>query len=205
MKFRVGMRGRASRFALSAVVVALFVLVPAAQAFAEEASLKLNIAGTGSGEVKDEAEGSAIGLGTPPIACSYDGTSTKGECKNVPGLLNGEAGFYAARLHAVPAAGSEFVGWRVEQGHDAGECLPASFFGPTTCLVYNEEENEEDEWVIAAEFKLAGKSSFKLNLGTSGTGSGTFKCKVDGGAEEACLAEYEEGKTVEVVPHATTG
>lgn len=40
---------------------------------------------------------------------------------------------------------------------------------------------------------------FPLNLVPGGTGSGTFRCKVDGGAEEACAAEYQAGKQVEVV------
>jgi hypothetical protein len=40
---------------------------------------------------------------------------------------------------------------------------------------------------------------FPLNLTPGGTGSGTFRCKVEGGAEEACAAEYEAGKQVEVV------
>lgn len=48
-------------------------------------------------------------------------------------------------------------------------------------------------------------TKFALDLSTSGTGTGSFKCKVDGGAEEACAAEYESGEEVEVVPNAAAG
>ena len=45
-----------------------------------------------------------------------------------------------------------------------------------------------------------------LTKTTSGAGSGTFTCKVlPGGAEEPCQASYEEGKEVEVIPHAEGG
>jgi hypothetical protein len=51
-----------------------------------------------------------------------------------------------------------------------------------------------------------GPPSFKLNLSTSGTGSGTFKCKVlPSVTEETCAAEYEEGKEVEVIAHESAG
>jgi hypothetical protein len=40
---------------------------------------------------------------------------------------------------------------------------------------------------------------FPLNLSASGTGSGSFKCKVNGGPTEACAAVYIEGSEVEVL------
>jgi Divergent InlB B-repeat domain len=46
---------------------------------------------------------------------------------------------------------------------------------------------------------------FPLNLTTSGTGSGTFQCKVEGGPAEACAAEYETGTEIEVVDVPGTG
>jgi hypothetical protein len=48
-------------------------------------------------------------------------------------------------------------------------------------------------------------TEFPLNLSTSGTGSGSFKCKVNGGGEETCAAEYEAGKEVQVITSAATG
>jgi hypothetical protein len=40
---------------------------------------------------------------------------------------------------------------------------------------------------------------FPLNLTTSGSGAGTFQCKVEGGPAGACAAKYESGTEVEVV------
>jgi DNA-binding beta-propeller fold protein YncE len=48
-------------------------------------------------------------------------------------------------------------------------------------------------------------AEFELALRALGDGSGSFGCKVDGGPEEACQAEYATGSEVEVVPHAATG
>jgi hypothetical protein len=198
------------------VVVIALLLVPVSQAFAGTGHMTVNMVGTGSGEVESEA-GPGIEQGAPPIACSYDGVSAKGVCEDVPALFEAEPGFYVEQLHAVPAVGSEFVGWRVEKGYNVGECLPGgSFFGPTTCIVYNEEENEKEElvineeyeWVIAAEFKLepTGPASYELNLSVSPTGSGSFMCKeLPSGTEEACAAEYEENKEIEVTEHPVTG
>ncbi len=63
---------------------AAFILVPAAQAFAEEAHLKVNMVGTGSGEVKSQEVPGVLGPGTPPIECSYNGTTKSGACKTFP-------------------------------------------------------------------------------------------------------------------------
>lgn len=48
-------------------------------------------------------------------------------------------------------------------------------------------------------------TTYPLNLTTSGSGSGSFECKVNGGAAEPCEAEYEEGKEVEVLANAAGG
>ncbi len=105
-------------------------------------------------------------------------------------------------LSAFPAAGSEVVKWTVEKGAP-GQC-PNGDSESRGCTIFG-EDGEGIEWEITVDFARVSKPSFKLNLGTSGTGSGTFECKVNGGGEEACKSEYEEGATVEVVPHATTG
>lgn len=55
------------------------------------------------------------------------------------------------------------------------------------------------------EVKVGGATEFPLNLAIGGTGSGSFKCKVTGGGEGPCAAEYESGKEVEVVPTAAAG
>jgi hypothetical protein len=49
-------------------------------------------------------------------------------------------------------------------------------------------------------------TEFPLNLSTSGTGSGSFECKVlPSGTAGPCAAEYEEGKEVEVIANAALG
>jgi len=191
-----------------AAVAAALLLVPAAQAFAETGHVKVNIVGAGSGEVVSENDtGNGIGPGTPTIACSYNGVSQSGQCENVPDLFEGEPGFYVQKLKASPAPGSEFDGWTVEKGYDPGECLPVSFFGPLVCIIYNEEEDIEVEWEIKAEFALepVGPASYPLNLSNTGTGTGSFECKVEGGSAEPCAAEYEEGTELEVLNTPGTG
>jgi hypothetical protein len=99
------------RFAFLAVLVAAFLLVPVAQAFAETPHLKVNISGTGSGEVEGlEQEEFGLGPGTPTIECEYNGTSQTGVCENVPDSLFGEGELFAEQLIAIPAPGSEFAG-----------------------------------------------------------------------------------------------
>ena len=98
------------------------------------------------------------------------------------------------------------------------------------CGLNSEEPGEPSEFEVLATFCTAGTAksetvfnaywevhetqlvgcqtgppNFKLNLHTSGTGSGSFMCEVNGGSEEPCEAEYVEGTEVTVVPHATTG
>jgi hypothetical protein len=189
-----------SRFRLVflAVIAAAFLLIPAAQAFAEEPHLKLNIVGSGSGEVESvEVAEYEMGPGEPPIACSYDGATQSGECENVPSTLFSEPAAFGEQLVAHPAPGSEVVSWSVDQGINNGGCpLGGSIGNP--CQVYSIEEGGI-EWEITVEFALSGPPSFKLNLNTSGNGSGSFECEVEATAGP-CEAEYEEGTEVTVLP-----
>ena len=190
-------RGGFAAFLLSAAVL---LLVPAAQAFAEEGHLKLNIAGTGSGEVKSEAFGTYVGPGTPPIECSYDGTTMGGTCENVPGLIEEAEGYYGEQLKAFAASGSELVGWTVEKG-DPGECpSDPSNFGLTTCVLYNEEEGENDEWEVTAEFALEPV----LSINQSGAGTGTVECEFDG-TPASCAGSHPKGTEVKLSASADPG
>ena len=101
--------GRSSgRLGLAVLVatVAAFLLVPVAQAAAE--TLKVNIAGSGSGEVL------SLGYepGTPAIECS--GPPASGTCENT------FEGFVS--IGAVPAPGSKFVSWSFTKGVAAAFC-----------------------------------------------------------------------------------
>jgi hypothetical protein len=186
-------------------VVAALLLVPAAQAFAESPHLELTIVGNGSGEV-ESLEIPEVGAepGTPPINCSYDGTTqSPSGCENEPGLLFGEGTLYAMELLANPAVGSEVAGWTVEQGA-AGEC-PNAQANNRGCTIFG-EDGEGIEWKITVEFALTGPVEYKLNLNTSGTGSGSFECEVESsGTPEPCEEEYEEGTAVKVIPVPAPG
>jgi hypothetical protein len=81
-----------------AVLVAAFLLIPVAQAAAAE-SIKVSLAGSGSGEVK---EVTAFSIGEPPIACEPTCESTT------------EFEYWA--LAAIPAEGSTFAGWSFKAG-----------------------------------------------------------------------------------------
>ncbi len=203
----VGRFGRSPRLIFAVVLAALFVLVPAAQAFAEEGHVKLNIVGTGSGKVESqEYENFGVRPGSPVIVCSYSGSVESGVCENTPALVEEAEGFYAQKLEASPAAGSEFVGWTVNKGYDPNECEPNSTFGPNGCLFYNAEEGVGVGWEITADFKLAAPSFFKLELSSTGTGSGTFMCReLPSVSDEACKSEYGAGQEVEVIADPAAG
>jgi hypothetical protein len=235
------------RFGLVAVFAAIFLLVPVVQAAAAP-SVKVNVTGTGSGEVTNPGINSGW-LGSPALGCSYNGVIASGTCQNAP---EEEAGSYKEWLLATPSAGSEFGGWIVQKGPEFleqefgcvnGSCggfisncptaTSSGIIGPNPsreCGLSSEQAGESGEFEVQATFCTAGTAkeemvfngyweveetqlvgcatgppSFKLNLHTSGTGSGSFMCEVNGGSEEACEAEYAEGTEVTVVPHATTG
>ena len=183
-------------FLLTAVAI---LLVPAAQAFGETPSLKLNIVGSGSGEVKSKTYPEfGIESGTPPIACSYDGTSQSGTCENAPDLLFAEEPPYAEQLFAEPAPGSELVGWTVERGAP-GEC-PIGGAGSPSCQLYG-EDGEGIEWEVGVEFKAI---PFNLTLHTYGpSGAGTVTSApagIDCSTGEECAAELAGGTILTAHP-----
>ena len=186
--------------------LAALMLVPAASAFAETAHVKLNIVGSGSGEVKSEANSSLWGPGTPPIACSYNGSVQSGVCANTPSVNQEEAGYYGSRLKAFPAAGSEIASWTVNKGEDWGECPGLS--GPTTCIVFNEAEEEGDEWEITATFvKFAGPPlivNIEEGSGTVVSNPAGIECK--GAAPKSCeTGKITEGTKVTLTASPASG
>jgi hypothetical protein len=109
--------------------------------------------------------------------------------------------------------------WKVKGPEDFEESVagPAQTFshpltavGKYTIWMTIEAQTPEFNKVFSAqpktlEVKVGGAIDLPLNLSSGGTGSGSFKCKVNGGAEEPCAPEYEAGEEVEVVAHAATG
>jgi len=112
--------------------VAAFLLVPVAQAFAG-GTFKLNLAGSGSGEVTSGA--GSTSTGTPKIECS--GPPATGTCENEMPTEGGGNDF--DNLLAVAAAGSEVGTIVVEKGTD----VTFEAFGPGyTCAGEGQEELE---------------------------------------------------------------
>lgn len=188
-----------SRFAILLAVAAAFALVPAAQAFAETPHVEVAITGSGSGEVKSQnIDGRR---GTPRIECSYNGTAATGVCENTPDANEEEGeGFFIEGLEAQAGPGSDFTGWTVESGYDAG------FFGCTgpgglgqgpnhLCNLFNEVKGEEIEWEVVAEFALQPT----LTVNKTGAGTGTVECSIDGGGLAACPSSAPKGSKVKVV------
>src|SRR6476646_10448600 len=123
--------------------VAALMLVPAAQAFAG-GTATVQIAGTGAGEVNSSPDYVEFAPGefegTPPIACTYSspGPAT-GVCTDEPEYRAGSNQVEIA-LRAVPAPGSEFTGWTVEEGADVYENICAewaSFMSAEEWTAYN--------------------------------------------------------------------
>jgi len=83
-----GGRRKSLRLTLLLLTIAALLLVPAAQAFAAP-SMKVNITGTGSGEVISSGEEG----GAPSIDCSYNGSTKSGVCENEPGEVKEGEGF----------------------------------------------------------------------------------------------------------------
>ena len=197
------------RLTILLATVAAFLLVPAAQAFAAD-HFKLNITGTGSGEVISTGTFGESGPGAPPIACSYNGSSTSGVCENVPGEVEAGEGFYGIKLAATPAPGSEIEDWTIlkGQGHKTGGHF-ASFCPYETvhgtpepfCLTGSESEGEELE--VTAKFtKIVPKFALKVER----TGEGTVASSPAGitcGSE--CEASFNEGSTVTLTASPATG
>ncbi|HTR74158.1 MAG TPA: IPT/TIG domain-containing protein [Solirubrobacterales bacterium] len=186
------------RFTLLAVIAAAFVFVPAAQAFAHE-PLTVRIEGTGTGNVIPGSEFNNY-KGTPPVNCEKTSAGTPVEC-TVEMSDEGE-GYEQVIMKAVPNAGSKFVSWTVEHASEEFcniEVLP-SFPNGEGCAPYVEPPGS-GTGNAKAIVVINAIPYFALNLSTTGTGSGSFECKVlPSGTAGPCAAEYEEGKEVEVIP-----
>ena len=73
-------------------------------------------------------------------------------------------------------------------------------------------KQQRGRWVVpvlvAATFVLAfalpalAAADFQLTIETTGTGTGTVQCEVEGGPVEACDAEYPEGTELALIPEA---
>ncbi len=164
----------ALRLCVLLVMTAAFIAAPTAQALASP-SLKVNVSGSGSGEIVTGTPTGSGWAGTPPMACAYDGSSQSGTCLNTP--EESAAGKYREWLVAKPAPGSEFGGWVAQRGEEfneiefgcaAGTCkgftenCPATsntVTGPAPkleCGFSSVESGESNEWEVQATFCAEG-------------------------------------------------
>jgi hypothetical protein len=176
------------RLTILLATVAAFLLVPASQAFAEfgegfgTGHLKVNVSGSGHGEVTSSngyVFGGPIFKGVPPIECS--GPPASGTCEDE---LEAEAEggeFGAVYLEAIPAAGTEFVGWTVQEGETSGGCNETvsaeeetEFLenigrpGKGFCVMSTEEAGNTE---VTAVFKSTGPAGPALTIAKTGEGT----------------------------------
>ena len=203
------------RLTILLAAMAALMLVPAAQAFAE-INTKINIVGSGSGEVISTGSGEFNEFeANPPLSCSYNGASTSGVCETESLETEEESGYYSIALQALPAMGSElgtsgFGGWTVNKGEKV--------FGFGTCPVSKTEHfcyiasgNEEEELELTIEFtKEAGPEGPPLHVaieegqGTVVSNPAGIECT--GAAPHECTTEeIAEGETVTLTASPAAG
>lgn len=176
------------------------MLVLATQAFANvyEGNVKLNITGSGSGEVTSlgpSAPPESLS-GSPAMACVYNGASQSGVCENEPEEVEEGEELFGEVLFAHPAPGSALVGWTVQKA-GYSNCPPNHSCTLASAVL------EENEFEVTVEFVLEPPvTEFALTLTTSGTGAGSFECEdlTAAGAKAPCAGgvEFPEGDEVAV-------
>lgn len=182
--------------------LAAFLLVPAANASAAN-HFKLNIIGTGSGEIDSTNEFFPAYAGTPPIGCSYTapGPAT-GTCENEMAEL--EEPFVNARgipLEATLDAGTVLSKWVITKGVAVSPCES----GETLCFVGAEEgEGAEATALICLESEPECTPELTLFVnGPSGSGSVTSTpAGINCAAGEECSGEFVGNVTLNATPAA---
>ncbi|MGN6815306.1 MAG: hypothetical protein ACTHK3_04390, partial [Solirubrobacterales bacterium] len=209
--------GRPARLRLVILVAAIaaFFVVPAAQAAAK--TIKVNMAGTGSGEVRNliftQAE-------PEPIACSYAGSFFG------PGITSGvcegefEEGAPNESVGAIPAEGSKFGGWTITKGTAETYCdgseeekefdqiFPEAFpeyAGMEGVCFINSNEAGEAELTARFVSLSVPLTVVKGGFAEGGTVISTPSGIVCGPTCEEETAEYEIGESVGLQAEAAPG
>jgi hypothetical protein len=186
------------RLAILAATVAAFLLVPAAQAFANE-HLKVNVEGSGKGKVIISPALEHY-KGSPEINCSYasPGPAT-GVCTTE--MSDEGEGFEQVFVEGVAEPGSRFAGWTIQHGAFEGCAAPPNLENHSGCAPYVEPSGSgEDNSEITAIFECVEECEHELTVTKAGTGSGTVTC--DGGA---CASKYLTGTKVTLTATASAG
>ena len=186
------------RLTILLATVGALLLVPAASALAfTPGTMHVNIAGTGSGEVSGKGGygmlGGAEGLweGTPPIACK--GPPATGQCTSVMEDYEELEAYGVVALQAIPALGSEFTGWTIEEGEVEFGCTTEQDenTGVYFCLVYTEGEVDGK---VTANFATVSPPSLAVNieegLGSVVSNPTGIQCP------SACTTNFEENKKI---------
>lgn len=190
------------RIAILLAAVAVSLSLSAVDAFAE-ATLTVNVVGTGSGEVTNDVGlvfaqeiGVNEGITTPPIECH--GPPKTGQCT---GLMDE----FFAYVGAYPDPGSEFVGWTIEEGMGLNEgCYSPSIaikeFGVYACeiVAMDESFNFIENAQVTATFEASPSSLLKVSIeegdGTVVSSPAGIECS--GEAVTTCESEFKENSTV---------
>ena len=199
-------RRSGSPLTLLIATAAVFLLIPAAQAFAAPNAF-VEFEGSGSGQVLP-VPGEEEAAGNPEIECHWNGseidsgTPEAGKCETESfeeGAIN------ILKIRGVADPGSELVGWEVIKGSplvNLCKSEPATEVCGTNTLFGAEIK-------LKAKFESSGPALRKLNLSTSGTGSGGFECEdiTEATAAAPCVDgdEFTEGDEVKVTPVEDTG
>jgi|GEM_PF-1988270 len=187
--------------------VAALLLVSAAQAFAAP-SLKVNLAGTGTGEVTSTSEEFVFFETEPPVECSNVVGQVKTVCETEPQLRaeNEEEPFYAAHLLASPGPGSQFAGWTIQKGapqNDGVNNRCPSPADPLDCQVISATEGAEELEVTASFAPIPSELTLFVN-GPAGSGTVTSApAGINCAAGQECSSAFSGA--IVLTAHPATG
>jgi Divergent InlB B-repeat domain len=194
------------RITILLAALAALMLVPAAQAFANE-NLTLSIEGSGAGEVTSNGTFAEL-EGNPPIECSYASPGPQtGNCETEM-TYSEEEGIEGIDFKANPAAGSEIAEWRIEEGNGSFllNCNP----GETSCLYGGLGEGSLEAAEVVAVFNAAAPSgpplTLKIEEGSGTVVSNPAGIECTGAAPHECTTEeIAEGEEVTLTASPASG
>jgi Divergent InlB B-repeat domain len=198
------------RLTILLAALGALLLVPAAQAFAN-GEMHVTIVGTGEGLVSSVGGQEENGFfeGEPPIECHKP--SQGGDvCDTELAEFIFAPGKEAIALHAVPAEGSEFVGWTVEEGAAETDGCAGEGIEQVQKECTAAAETEGADVKVTAEFASEGPlnpTPLTLNIeegeGTVVSNPAGIECV--GAAPTSCESEFEENEAVTLTASPAPG
>jgi hypothetical protein len=182
------------RLVILLATIGALLIAPAAHAEVGVEPVKVILTGSGSGEVHPPP-GGPVYRGSPEINCKYNGTSQSGVCETT--MSNEGEGWEQVFVEALPAPGSIFLGWIVENTEFEG-CAPVGSSPPPSqraCAPFVEPPGtgSGEARVIAVFDAVPSMDLLKVTK----TGEGTVITDPAGiECGSICEAEFEAGKTV---------